>query len=345
MAVVAAASAPHSGDAWNDQILEAMERWRWPLPVTFVVLGVVAILGLHAVEWLLADLSMGEIDPFIISLPFYPLGILALIAIQNRVSLSALERFRPATDMDDAAYGELAHELTHQPAFSAAIAGLALGALGAMIEVTKVTAAERFELYPAAFVIYIIASFAFYAFAGPWIVRTFRLLRRVHRLHQGASHIDLLHPEPVHAFSSVTATVGVSFIAITTLSITTDPATHQTTGGMILTVALLAIAVACFVLPLWGMHRRLRAERARLGGELAARVEATIDRLYAHVDEDRPGGAELRDRMMALMATRDLYARLSTWPWQPETPRWLFSALLVPLVIWGATRLLERTLL
>jgi hypothetical protein len=34
---------------------------------------------------------------------------------------------------------------------------------------------------------------------------------------------------------------------------------------------------------------------------------------------------------------------MSTWPWQPETPRWLISALLVPLAIWSATRFLERT--
>ena len=48
--------------------------------------------------------------------------------------------------------------------------------------------------------------------------------------------------------------------------------------------------------------------------------------------------------MTALLATRDLISRVSTWPWRPETPRLLFSALLVPIAIWGATRILERTL-
>jgi hypothetical protein len=93
------------------------------------------------------------------------------------------------------------------------------------------------------------------------------------------------------------------------------------------------------------MHRRLQAEQSRLSGDVARRIETTIRQLYRHVDEDRPGATELRDRMTALLATRDLVNRVSTWPWLPETPRWLLSALLVPIAIWGATRLLERVVL
>jgi len=36
--------------------------------------------------------------------------------------------------------------------------------------------------------------------------------------------------------------------------------------------------------------------------------------------------------------------QLSTWPWPPETPRWLISALIIPLAIWGVTRFLEQSL-
>ena len=335
--------APAAGlGAWNDRFLDRLESWRWPLPVTFLALAVATIGGLHAVEWWLGGLTPGVIDPFLCTLPAYPLGVLGLIAIQNRVSVAALARFRPATDLDDAGFATIVHELTHQPALSALVSGIALGALGLITELSTAGAGERVERYPVAFAIYLLVTFAFYAPAGPWILRTYRLLQRIHRLHGSAPNVNILRPEPVHAFSSVTATVGISFIAITSLSVATDPATLQTVTGVILTVVLLAFAVACFVLPLWGMHRRLEGERSRLTDDVARRIEATVERLYDHVDQDRAGATEVRDRLAALMATRDLIGKLSTWPWQPETPRWLISALLVPLMIWGATRVLER---
>ncbi|MEX2374568.1 MAG: hypothetical protein WD942_03155, partial [Dehalococcoidia bacterium] len=157
-----------------------------------------------------------------------------------------------------------------------------------------------------------------------------------------ARHIDLLSPDPVHAFSSLTAAVGVSIVAITTLSMTTDPQTHATTAGLILTVTLIAMALACFILPLWGMHRRLQDEQAHLTDEVGGRIEITLQRLYQHVDDDRDGATEHRDRLLALVAARDMVDSLSTWPWRAETPRWLFSALVIPIAIWGVTRLLEQ---
>jgi hypothetical protein len=249
LTAVALANSSHARDAWNDRILETFERWRWPLPVTFAVLAFLAVLLLHAVEWFLGPLPPGEIDPFIVTLPAYPLGVLGLMAVQNRVSVAALARFRPATDLDDEAYRAVAHALTHQPALGALISGVVMATMGVVIEVSKDGAVERFERYPAAFAFYLAGSALFYAPAGPWFLRTIRLLRRVHVLHREARHVDLLNPAPVHAFSAVTALVGLSFIAITTLSVATDPATHQTAGGAVLTVGLLAMAVACFVLP------------------------------------------------------------------------------------------------
>ncbi|GMU41717.1 MAG: hypothetical protein AMXMBFR23_25830 [Chloroflexota bacterium] len=333
----------HSGDAWNDRLLEAVERWPLPLWASLPLLYLATGALLHAIEWFLGPVPVGEFSPFIASLPAYPLGILALIAAQNRVSTSALARYRRATDLDDAAYEAVRHDLTHQPAMSAALLGFAFGALGVVIEVTKEGNDDRLAQHPAAYVSMIIFSFAFYAFAGPWVVRTVRLLRQVDRLHRRAVRIDLLDPDPLHALSSVTSLVGFSFVAVTSFSMVTDPETHQTTAGLALTLILLAFAVASFILPLWGMHRRLQTEKARLGGEVGRRIEITTARLYAHVDEDRPGATEERDRLLALVATRDLIDNLGTWPWRPETPRWLISALIIPLALWGLTRLLERT--
>ncbi len=336
------AYASHHSDAWSDRVLEWIESWPWPVWPSLATLIIVTGLVLHAVEWVFADLPMGTFTVYIWSLPLYPFGVLTIIAVQNRVSLAALDRFRPAADFSESEYAEVRYELTHQPARSALIGGIAFGTLGVVIELSKPTAGDRFQDFPIAFSILLIGSFLFYSFAGPWLARAIRLLLLVARLHREARHIDLFSPDPVHAFSSLTAAVGFSIIAITTLSMTTDPETHATTAGLAMTFILVAVALACFVLPLWGMHRRLQTERARLDGEVGQRIELTLQRLYQHVDDDRAGATEERDRMLALVATRDLIGGLSTWPWRPETPRWLFSALVIPIAIWGVTRFLEQ---
>jgi hypothetical protein len=182
-----------------------------------------------------------------------------------------------------------------------------------------------------------------YSFVGPWLIGIYRLLRGVNQLHQRATVIDLLHPAPLHAFSTVTAVAGASLVAVVTFSMLTDPASTETSSELLLSTLVTLFAAMCFVVPLWGMHRRIQVERSRLSGEVSTRIQRVQSQLYEQVDRDEPGATETKDRLTALLSLRDLIGGLSTWPWRPETPRWLFSALLVPLVIWGVTRFLERT--
>ena len=39
-----------------------------------------------------------------------------------------------------------------------------------------------------------------------------------------------------------------------------------------------------------------------------------------------------------------LLERIPTWPWKPDTLRLLTTAIVLPIVLWLATRLLERLL-
>jgi hypothetical protein len=44
----------------------------------------------------------------------------------------------------------------------------------------------------------------------------------------------------------------------------------------------------------------------------------------------------------ALVRERDVLDKIPTWPWQPDTIRWLGTALLLPIIVWTITRVLER---
>jgi hypothetical protein len=221
---------------------------------------------------------------------------------------------------------------------------LLLGLVGVANELSVPHLVAQLEPYPAGLVGGLAAGFITYSFAGPWIVGAFRLLGQISELHRTARRVDVFQPGPVHAFSAATATVSITAVAIFTFSLVTDPTgTVGTTAGLGLSVFVGVLAAACFIVPLWGMHRRLQTERERLLGEVGTRLQATLERLHRNVDTESGDTSAVEENMSALLAARQHIDRISTWPWQPETPRWLLSALLVPLAIWGATRFLERS--
>jgi hypothetical protein len=44
----------------------------------------------------------------------------------------------------------------------------------------------------------------------------------------------------------------------------------------------------------------------------------------------------------ALVKEQDALDKISTWPWEPEAVRGVGTALLLPIVLWLVTRVLER---
>lgn len=333
---------PRPKGAWTDRVLAWLEGLPWPLWTTLLAGAVLGLLLVHATEWVVGGLPFGHFDAYRATFPVYPFGLLGLIAILKRVSLQALERFRPASGLEDAAYRRAVWQLTHQPPSVTLVLTVVFGALGLAIEVTRDGAVARMAEFPVAFGVDVVFSFFGYMLAGPYLVAVFRLLRRVAELHRDAPRVDLLNPEPVRAFSSATAVVGVSLASIMVFSMVTDPETLENAGSLLLYAIVGGLAFASFIVPLWGMHRRLLGERTRMLSDAGGRLEATLARLYAHVDEDRPGVSDVRDRLSALVAVRDLVAQQSTWPWRPETLRWFLSALIVPIIVWSVTRFLER---
>jgi hypothetical protein len=104
-----------------------------------------------------------------------------------------------------------------------------------------------------------------------------------------------------------------------------------------------AIAIAFFVLPLRGMHGRLAAEKGRLLGDANARLLLVVDRIHRMVDaDDLTRADQLQKTEQALLAERDLYLHISTWPWSTGTFRGLLSAVMLPIFIGVVLRLATR---
>ena len=87
----------------------------------------------------------------------------------------------------------------------------------------------------------------------------------------------------------------------------------------------------------------LAQEKAAHQDGLARRLEAIMTTLKKAADHgDMAGVGDLKTLLDALVASRKEVDTISTRPWQPETLRTVITALLLPILLWLTTRLLER---
>ncbi len=164
-------------------------------------------------------------------------------------------------------------------------------------------------------------------------------------IHASAKNVNLFQLTPLYAFSSLTAETGMGLLLLNYFSILTDPATFVNPALYGLTVFTSLVAVGCFVLPLRGMHDRIASEKKRLRAEANTRLEATIQEVYRRADSQNLTGIyQLNQLMTSLVMTREVLAKIPTWPWETGTLMGFISAFLLPFVVNLIIVLLEQFL-
>ena len=119
---------------------------------------------------------------------------------------------------------------------------------------------------------------------------------------------------------------------------------------------MLVLALVAFF-PLRGLHARLAAEKARLQHATSSRLQATIEAIHRIVDDESGNRTDiersrvaqtrldaLSEAQSSLIQEREVIAKLSTWPWDPNTLRAVVSAVVLPIGLFLLTRYLDRTL-
>jgi hypothetical protein len=175
-----------------------------------------------------------------------------------------------------------------------------------------------------------------FAVMGRLVYETFAQLRVVARLEVELGEIDLLDPEPLRIFArpglrSASAWFGGSAIASL---IFVNVSYHWATGIVIL--ATFGVGTLAFVMPIRGLHRRIRrTKRAELG-----RVREAV-REERDLVLTREGSAE---RLPALLAYEARIERVREWPFDvPSLLRFLVLAL-VAAGSWLGGAVVERML-
>jgi hypothetical protein len=335
--------------SWFDALLARVERLPGPVGA-FLVVGTVAIaIPLHIVEFIDNPAAFRIHPDLVIGASAPPLFLWTVLWL-NGIALRALRRLQPTLDPDGPPEADIAADLLRTPN-SLAIPALLIGAAGGVASVLQ--APENWGIDPAhpgarqlAAILLSLLTAALMLGLLAHVVHQLRVVTRVHR----TVRIELFHLEPLYAFSTLTAWTGIALLALLVgllalLSISVGTFILVGASDMALTATIVVVAIACFFVPLLGLHARIADVKA---GQLAiaqATMSTAIEAVRARVQAgDLEGAAKLKDAVLAADSSIAAIARISTWPWRAETLRGFVSAVVLPIGLFLVYELLRRAL-
>ncbi|KAA3643115.1 MAG: hypothetical protein DWQ07_21595 [Chloroflexi bacterium] len=317
-----------------DRFLAWVSARSYPAWFFYFALLTYLIVIFNGLAWVDGTLQTGTFDLYRSSVPVYPVSVFALIHYLNHVARRALTAFRPALGAKDKDYKQLEYQLVTLPR-NETIATFALSLIFTAVYISFTP--YLVDLFRRSFWLAFVEAI-FYALAFGMIAvlfyHTIRQLRMVSHIHASATEVNLFRLTPLYAFSGLTAQTGIGLLLMNYFGVLTDPATFENLALTALTVGASFIAIACFLLPLRGIHQRIVEEKKRLRTEASTRLEATIQQVYARADSKKMRDAEqLNHLMTSLVTTRDIIDKIPTWPWEQGTLTSFVSALLLPFFV------------
>jgi len=323
--------------SWVDRFTDWVGRLPMPGWVFYVGLGLVLVLIQVLTLWLDGGLAAAEVLlPLIIfnglSIPF----LLALMYLLDGQAVAALDSMKPALEMTEPEFARFSYWLSNMPSRPAMVTGLATLVFYLLMEwlwiaPARFAALEQRPIFAVVF--HIIDKSPAFLFGG-FFYHTSRQLRLVHTINSNYVRISLFDLGPMQAFSKVTASTAVGLVAgaLGWMLINPDLLADPVSLGFSGLFTILAGAV--FVWPLWGAHRLVEIEKARALREIDQRFEAVFARFDQHLrDEEYAEAERLNGTIASLEIKRKRIREIPTWPWRPETGRFVLTAIALPMIL------------
>jgi hypothetical protein len=276
---------------------------------------------------------------------------LALIHYLDDVAQRALDSYRPAIRTDEAHFKSLCYRLTTLPARPTLLASVAgvIFAIGVLVLISYAAPdfAARLLLFTstAATIIESAVFVLLWWIWGALIYHTVRQLRLVSHIYTSYTRIDIFNLTPLYSFSWLTARTAIGTVLATYAFIVAAPGLMDNPITLGIMAFNFVFAVVAFAWPLLGIHRLLEDAKHHKMASSAVRFEimaAELHRRTDHAEFNRMN--EMKEGMEALVHERNVIEKVYTWPWQRETVSGLSTALLLPIILWLITKLLDAFL-
>lgn len=329
--------------------LNRLTAWIVSLPGPawfYYLLGLVLIALVSRGTGWIVGVNLSTTDEIrVIVYSIYPVYFVALTHFLDGQALVALAKFRQVLSINEASYQQLAYGLTTIPARGAWLATVLALIPGAIVTITDPSDPFIRSGSPIAITVTLVASIFTLACVFIFAYHTIRQLRMIDQIHRLATKINPFHAGPLYAFSELTSRTGIGLIFFAYFIVLVSGPDPYSLLLYVIIASIALVAIAAFVLPLLGMHERLKQEKAKLQAEVNHGIEVAHQELQERVQTRNFVGIDDLDKVISsLLSLREVAAKLSTWPWQAETLRGFVSALLLPVLIWILTTFLERFL-
>jgi hypothetical protein len=333
--------------SWVDRFTAWVEGLPLQAPLFYLGLGLGLVLLHMAFLWFEGGLRYDPLLPVVVFNAFAIPYLLGFIHLLDHEAVAALDTLRPALTLGAPEFVHHEFRLSHMPPVPPLIAGLILTAGTIVTESVAVVplryaALDRLPVFNVVFQV-IDKSSAF--LVGVLVYHTIRQLRLVHLVNSSHVCVNLFHLRPLQAFSRLTAStaVGIVLFVYPWMLINPELLADPVVLGYIAVFTLLALAA--FVWPLYGVQSLLAREKERVLHEVDLRFEAAFSELDQRLhDGDYAAIESLNWTISSLEIQHSRLKAIPTWPWRPETLRFVLTAVALPLVLGILQYLVEQAL-
>jgi hypothetical protein len=181
---------------------------------------------------------------------------------------------------------------------------------------------------------------------GVLVYHTIHNLRLVNKIYTEYTQINLFRTNPLHGLSNLMALSAISLTVLpigffASIQLTNLATLDPVSIGLVLACQL--IAAIAFIWPQWGVHRLLKAEKDHYLDEARQDYEKVLREIHRRVEEgEMESVADLSGTLSTIDAEIKSISKIRDWPWDPETVRWLITALVLPIGFMLLQMILQR---
>jgi hypothetical protein len=296
--------------------------------------------------WIEGDSSLDALSVIHIYMPSAIVSFLVLIHYLDERAGKALESMKPLMKVNEDEHARLRYELTTLPPRATFLSSVIMVAIICVLEMIG----GQYELevlatYPISRNVVRVVYYIGFWTIGAFFFHTLHQLKMISRIYTEYTQVNLFKMKPLYAFSNISAITAGALAAITYGWILVNPDQVLTAPAILLNILIFLLALATFIWPQLGIHALQEAEKDRLLEEINLRLEAVMQKVHRDVDVGNlENMTELNMTLTTLELELNAVKRINTWPWQPETVRWLITALVLPLGLWIIQFILQRVM-
>lgn len=333
--------------SWVDHLLDWIDRLPMPNWLFYVLLYFVGLLDINAALWIDGVLPMGELDPLWVFNAIYVIISLGLLHLLERSSNRAVDKFAGLLPKKKKEIEIERYKMTNLPARPVLWMTIIFGALMTYLALTQPDFLPKGIDSPIATGMMLVMLVFAYSFVPILVYQGTRLLRSVTALYALVEDVNIFHQQPLYAFSGLAFQASLFWILFGNLSYVS--LVLEASGSNInfvdysFGIIMMLLAFATFLLPPWGIHKRLVEAKLKVQEETSVQIDETQRKLFAAIkknDFKEIGGLDAA--ISSLYRVHEQLKSVPTWPWAPGGLRNFLSAVFLPMLLWLAQELASR---